>query len=184
MAGFFSFPNPVNEKAARTVAAGVVALTVITLITSHPIPLVLLTLGFWGRVLAGPRLSPLGWLAQRVIAPRFGLPNFVPGPPKRFAQGIGTVFTTTATIWWPRALRHSWVSASAAISLDTFKTGVSSLQACARRATTSRSARSLLDLPLLLFESALLVTLNRNGTLRVRWDVMIGDEQASTAPLS
>lgn len=98
MAGFFSFPNPVNEKAARTVAAGVVALTVITLITSHPIPLVLLTLGFWGRVLAGPRLSPLGWLAQRVIAPRFGLPSFVPGPPKRFAQGIGTVFTTTATI--------------------------------------------------------------------------------------
>lgn len=98
MAKFFTFPNPVNEKAARTVATGVVTLTVITLLTQSWIPLVILTLGFWGRVLAGPKLSPLGWVSQRVIAPKLGPAILVPGPPKRFAQGIGTAFTTAATI--------------------------------------------------------------------------------------
>ena len=30
---FFTFPNPVNDKAARTVATGVVAISVLTLVT-------------------------------------------------------------------------------------------------------------------------------------------------------
>ena len=30
---FFDFPNPVNDKAARTVATGVVAISVLTLVT-------------------------------------------------------------------------------------------------------------------------------------------------------
>lgn len=110
MATFFEFPNPVNEKAARTVAAGVVALTTITLITANPIPLIILSLGFVGRVLAGPRLSLLGWAAQKHIAPRFGLPKFVPGPPKRFAQGIGATLTVAATIFYFAGLPTvSWV---------------------------------------------------------------------------
>lgn len=98
MAGFFSFPNPVNERAARVVATGVVLLTITTLISQSPIPLVILTLGFLGRVLAGPKLSVLGWTAQRVIAPRLGSAILVPGPPKRFAQGIGATFTVAATV--------------------------------------------------------------------------------------
>jgi hypothetical protein len=94
----FSFPNPVNEKAARTVAAGVVVLAVAAIAFQQPWLLVVLAAGFWARVLTGPTLSPLGQLATRVVAPRLGDPKFVPGPPKRFAQGIGTVFSTTAVV--------------------------------------------------------------------------------------
>jgi Domain of unknown function (DUF4395) len=94
----FSFPNPVNEKAARVVA-GVVALTaIVTLATSAYWLLIPLAYGFWARVLTGPTLSPLGRFATRVAAPRLGAPRYVPGPPKRFAQGMGAAITTTAAV--------------------------------------------------------------------------------------
>jgi hypothetical protein len=94
----FSFPNPVNEKAARVVA-GVVALTaIVTLATSAYWLLIPLAYEFWARVLTGPTLSPLGRFATRVAAPRLGEPRYVPGPPKRFAQGMGAAITTAAAI--------------------------------------------------------------------------------------
>jgi hypothetical protein len=94
----FSFPNPVNEKAARVVA-GVVGLTgVVILLTGWHWLLVALAYGFWARVLTGPTLSPLGRLSMRVIAPRLGPPKYVAGPPKRFAQGIGAALTTAAAV--------------------------------------------------------------------------------------
>src|ERR687889_2126035 len=93
-----SFPNPLNEKAARVVA-GVVALAgVVVLVTGARWLLVPLAYGFWARVLTGPTLSPLGRLASRVIAPRLGPPKYVAGPPKRFAQGMGAAFTTSAAV--------------------------------------------------------------------------------------
>lgn len=92
------FPNPVNEKAARAVAGGVALLAVITLISGWKPLLVVLALGFLARVLTGPTLSILGQLATRAIAPRLGPPVWVPGPPKRFAQGIGLTLTTIAVI--------------------------------------------------------------------------------------
>src|SRR3954447_21052324 len=98
MSDLLAFPHPVNEKAARSVAGGVVALTAITLRTQAWWLTVPLALGFWARVLTGPTLSPLGQLATRVVAPRLGEPTHVPGPPKRFAQGIGTVVSTAALI--------------------------------------------------------------------------------------
>lgn len=94
------FPNPVNEKAARTVAAGVVLLTAITLVTGAWWMSAVLALGFLARVLTGPRLSPLGQLATRVVAPRLGAPKETPGPPKRFAQAIGLTVTTVAAVAW------------------------------------------------------------------------------------
>jgi hypothetical protein len=96
----FSFPNPVNEKAARVVAGVVMVVALITLLTSAYWLLIPLTYGFWARVLTGPTLSPVGQLATRVAAPRLGAPKYVPGPPKRFAQGMGAVITTTATVLW------------------------------------------------------------------------------------
>jgi hypothetical protein len=60
-----------------------------------------LAYGFVARVASGPRFSPLGLLATRVVAPR--LPDhekLVPGPPKRFAQAIGATFTVAALILW------------------------------------------------------------------------------------
>jgi hypothetical protein len=94
----FGFPNPVNEKAARVVA-GVVAITgVVVLATGAHWLLVPLAYGFWARVLTGPTLSPLGRVSMRVIAPRLGAPKYVPGPPKRFAQGMGAAFSTGAAV--------------------------------------------------------------------------------------
>jgi hypothetical protein len=96
------FPNPVNEKAARVVAGGVLLLSSLTLVLSMTAGnrwlwlTVLIWLGFIARVLTGPKLSPLGQLATKVIAPHLGAPRLVPGPPKRFAQGIGTAVTTAA----------------------------------------------------------------------------------------
>jgi Domain of unknown function (DUF4395) len=98
VADLLSFPHPVNEKAARTVAAGVLALAVLTVVTAAWWLLVPLALGFWARVLTGPTLSPLGQLATRVVAPRLGTPRYVSGPPKRFAQGMGAVISTTAAV--------------------------------------------------------------------------------------
>jgi hypothetical protein len=98
---FFSFPNPVNDVAARTVATGVVVMAVLVAGLGWGWVLVPLTYGFWARVLTGPRLSPLGLLATRVVAPRLARhEKLVPGPPKRFAQGIGVVFSTTASLLW------------------------------------------------------------------------------------
>lgn len=96
--GLFRFPNPVNEKVARTVAALVVLLTVAILVFRTPWLLWPLALGFWLRVLFGPRVSPFALLASRVIAPRLGAPRLVPGPPKRFAQGIGAALSTVALV--------------------------------------------------------------------------------------
>jgi Domain of unknown function (DUF4395) len=97
----FSFPNPVNEYAARSVAAGVLVLCVLALALRQPWLLIPLTYGFWARVLTGPTLSPLGQFATRVIAPRIpGSPKLVPGPPKRFAQAMGVAFSTSALVLW------------------------------------------------------------------------------------
>jgi len=102
MAGVIGFPNPVNEKAARTVAGGVLLLSIVTLVLSVTAGsgwlwvVAALAAGFIARVLTGPKLSPLGQLATRVIAPRLGAPVLVAGPPKRFAQAIGAVVTLTA----------------------------------------------------------------------------------------
>ena len=77
----FRFPNPVNEVAARTVAAVVVVLGAATIGWGQPWLLIPLAYGFWARVLTGPTLSPLGRLATGVVAPRLGPPRLVAGPP-------------------------------------------------------------------------------------------------------
>jgi len=96
---FFSFPNPVNDAAARTVACGVVVMSLAAIWLNQPWILIPLTYGFVARVAAGPKISPLGWLAVNVAAPRLtALEKYVPGPPKRFAQAIGAAFTISASV--------------------------------------------------------------------------------------
>src|SRR5947209_7477137 len=98
MREIFSFPNPVNEKAARVVAGVLLLMILVILGTGAYWLLIPLAYGFWARVLTGPTLSPLGRLAQRVIAPRLGPSKPVPGPPKRFAQGMGAMMSTGALV--------------------------------------------------------------------------------------
>lgn len=104
MARLLSFPNPVNEVAARCVAAGVVLMTGVTLVLSTTRGsgwlwiTAVIAYGFIARVATGPTLSPLGQLASRVIAPRIGHAKLVAGPPKRFAQAMGAVISTSAAV--------------------------------------------------------------------------------------
>jgi hypothetical protein len=101
MRGLLSFPNPVNETSARLVAGGVAVLSVLTVAFQQGWLLPVLAYGFLARVLTGPKLSPLGLLATRVITPRLHVASrYSPGPAKRFAQAIGACFTVSATILW------------------------------------------------------------------------------------
>jgi hypothetical protein len=95
----FSFPDPVNEVAARLVAGGVVLMSLATIAFGLEWMLWVLAYGFVARVCTGPTLSPLGQLVTRVIVPRLPIaPKMVAGPPKRFAQGIGAAFSVSALV--------------------------------------------------------------------------------------
>lgn len=104
----FRFPNPVNEVSARLVAGAVAVAAWSTLLTGSPLLLVPLAYGFVARVATGPTLSPLGQLVTRVITPVLPLaPRPVPGPPKRFAQGIGAILTVTAALLYFAVGQHA-----------------------------------------------------------------------------
>lgn len=99
MSSLFRFPNPVNEVSARLVAGGVVLMALGALLFGQMWLLVPLAYGFVARVLTGPTLSPLGQLVTRVVTPRLDVPpKPVPGPPKRFAQGIGATVSVSALV--------------------------------------------------------------------------------------
>ncbi len=111
----FSFPNPVNEVSARLVAAGVLVMCVLTISLNLRWATALIAYGFVARVLTGPKLSPLGQFVTRVVTPRLPLSERpVPGPPKRFAQGIGAAFSLTALVL---ALLGLWTGAQVVLGL-------------------------------------------------------------------
>lgn len=96
---FFSFPNPINESVARSVAAGVVILAAATIAFDFPWLMFALAYGFIARVVAGPRLSPMAQLTLKVVIPVLKLPyRPIAGPPKRFAATIGVAFSVTAIV--------------------------------------------------------------------------------------
>ena len=98
-AKLFSFPDPVNEVSARLVAGGVVLMSVLAIALDQPWLTAVIAYGFVARVLTGPTLSPLGQIVTKVVTPRLPLRERpVPGPPKRFAQGMGVAFSLTATV--------------------------------------------------------------------------------------
>lgn len=111
----FRFPDPVNEVSARLVAAGVVAMCVAATTLDLRWLVAPIAYGFVARVLTGPTLSPLGQLVTRVLTPALDRPaKLVPGPPKRFAQGIGVAFSVTALVL---ALLGQWGAAQVALGL-------------------------------------------------------------------
>ena len=115
MRSLFSFPNPVNEVSARLVAAGVVVLSVLTITLDLKWMTAVIAYGFVARVLTGPTLSPLGQFVTRVVTPRLHVAaRPVPGPPKRFAQGMGAAFSLTALIL---TVLGYWTAAQAVLGL-------------------------------------------------------------------
>jgi hypothetical protein len=120
----FAFPNPVNEYSARITAALVVLLSLVTLLTGVGWGLAVIAGGFWLRVLFGPRISPFGVLSVKVLTPLLGKKRLVPGPPKRFAQGIGAAMSTAAVVLFAAGLAPAaWIVLAALIvaaSLEAF----------------------------------------------------------------
>ena len=107
MKEFFSFPELINEPAARLVASGVLLMSLLSicLISLEAnfawIVLLIMTYGFLARVSSGPKISPLALLVTKVLVPKFNMDEkLVPGPPKRFAQSIGLIFSTSIFILW------------------------------------------------------------------------------------
>ena len=99
MKSILSFPNPVNEVAARSVAGMVLTLALATILTGEPWLLFFLVYGFVARVLTGPTLSPIGLIATRLVVPLLNIPEKpVPGPPKRFAQFVGLVVSSVGAV--------------------------------------------------------------------------------------
>jgi hypothetical protein len=113
----FSFPNPVNEVAARLVAGGVLVMAVATIAFGLRWMTAVLAYGFLARVLSGPTLSPLGLFVTRIVVPRLerlGVEERpVAGPPKRFAQGMGLAVSLTALLL---VLAGSWIPAQAVLA--------------------------------------------------------------------
>jgi len=97
---WFVFPNPVNNVAARLVASGVTVLAVVAIAAHQPWLSAVIAYGFVARVVSGPRFSPLGRAAIALAPHVAAQPSYVPGPPKRFAQGLGALFSLTATALW------------------------------------------------------------------------------------
>ena len=94
-------PPLVDEHAARLVAGMVALLAGAVLLFDLPWLLAFLAYEFGARVFAGRRLSAMGQLAARVLAPALGLtPRWTPAPPKRFAQAIGLIVSSTSLVTW------------------------------------------------------------------------------------
>ena len=116
MHDLFSFPNPVNETSARLVAGAVAVLAVLTIAFQQGWVIPVLAYGFLARALTGPKLSPLGLLATRVVTPRLNVRHrYAPGPAKRFAQSIGALFTVAAMLLYYAADQHTAAFALVAV---------------------------------------------------------------------
>jgi hypothetical protein len=112
-----NFPTEVNDTSARIVATGAVAMSAGYALTDWAWLLIPLTYGFIARVLSGPTFSPLARLATQVITPRIKAQHrIVAGPPKRFAQGIGALFSVTASVLYllDFTTASRWVAAALA----------------------------------------------------------------------
>ncbi len=95
------FPRVVDDVTVRLIAAVVLVLALVALDLRQPWIYLVLAVDFTLRASLGPRASPLAQLVLRLIRPRVSTPpRPTPGPPKRFAAGIGAVLTSAAAVLW------------------------------------------------------------------------------------
>lgn len=74
-------------------------MTATSLATDQPWLMAPVAAGFAARVLTGPKLSPLGQLATKVIVPRLPGPSRpVSGAPKRLAQAMGLTMSLASLV--------------------------------------------------------------------------------------
>lgn len=104
---FFEFPETINEVSARFVALGVLTLSSISLFYINSqnnlswLLITILMIGFLARVSSGPKWSFLAIFVTKLLVPNLPVKEkIVPGPPKRFAQGIGLVVSLLILFFW------------------------------------------------------------------------------------
>lgn len=112
------YPDVVNENATRLVASTVVFFGVLSILFPNPVNLSILWIGFLLRVSYGPRYEPFALLVSRVLVPRWKI-SFVPvaGPPKRFAQLVGFIFSSLAIFLFAT---KSWLAYKAVLATLVF----------------------------------------------------------------
>ena len=94
----FSFPNPVNEFSARFVAGIVAILTIATILTENQFVAGFLLISRKSRDWSNFE-SHRPACNESHCFPALGNPTkLVAGPPKRFAQTIGLIFSATAFV--------------------------------------------------------------------------------------
>lgn len=103
---FFSFPEMINDVSARLVAFFVIiicSLLLLSTVNNSDFALyisIFLLYGFVSRFTSGPKVSPIALLVTKIIVPRLSFEEkLLPGPPKRFAQFIGMIFSVSITIF-------------------------------------------------------------------------------------
>jgi len=95
------FPRVVDDVTVRLIAAVVLVLAVAALALHQWWIYAVLAIDFLLRTALGPSASPLAQGVQRFVRPRFAAPKRpTPGPPKRFAAGIGAALTSLAAVLW------------------------------------------------------------------------------------
>lgn len=126
----FSFPDRINQIAARLVAA-VVATTLLTAFVTKLWWLVApLAVGFLLRVGWGPRFSPLARIAM-AVAPRIAPVQSVAGPPKRFAQGVGALCTVSASaLFLAGQAAAGWAIVGMVLVFATLEAGIGFCAGC------------------------------------------------------
>ena len=96
----FYFPDVVNDWTARMVALQVVVWSVAVMVLDIWWLVPLLALGFWLRVGFGPRYSAAGKIASKFLVPLIrDNQQPIPRTSKRFAQFLGALLTTTASVF-------------------------------------------------------------------------------------
>jgi len=95
----FRFPEMVDEKATRATAFFVFLTAIAGVLTQNWFLLAFLAYEFLARLAYGPSLSLQAFLgrilARKVLKTK---PAMTAGPPKRFAQFIGSVFAVSALV--------------------------------------------------------------------------------------
>lgn len=95
------FPTVVDDVTVRLVAAVVLVVGLVALLTQQWWLYAVLAVDFSLRAALGPRWSPVARLVLRWVRPRVSaLPVPTAGAPKRFAATIGAVLTVAATVLW------------------------------------------------------------------------------------
>ena len=88
-----------NEYTSRTIAGLTFGIAVLTIAADQPWLIVALVYLFVGGVLAGPKLTPTGYVAVKLIVPKLiKKKQLVAGPPKQFAQAVGLVLMALAFV--------------------------------------------------------------------------------------